>query len=100
MALVKPKAGIFGDSITHLLVFSTPLQVIILALTVTATELKVYATEMSAPVDDVQYKIIKGTEDGRIFMVGNNGKFSEFIYHVKYNPACHHVYNGTNSLKI
>lgn len=85
MCLVKPKPNVFSENITHLLVLSTPLQVIVLALEVKATEIKVYATDMSRPADNVQFKIIKGTEDGRIFMVGNDGKLYEFEYPVNVN---------------
>lgn len=37
---------------------------------------------MAVPADDILMKEIKGTDDGRIFMTGNDNNVYELIYNV------------------
>lgn len=78
--------GIFGDKISYLLALSTPLQVILLGLSVLPNDLKIYGTDMIVPADDIQMRTITGTDDGRIFMIGNDANVYEFVYNV--NTPC------------
>ncbi|KAL9557197.1 hypothetical protein MBANPS3_001500 [Mucor bainieri] len=89
--LVHPKPGVFGDHIKYVLVISTPLQVILLAVSVTQAHsstnldtLALFATNMTLPADDEQMEQIGGTDDGRIFTIGKSGTVYEIEY---YNPT-------------
>lgn len=73
---------IFSDEINYVLVIATPLQVVLLGLTATPTDLKIFATDMTTSADDVIMRKIVGTEDGRIFMIGGDANVYEFIYRV------------------
>lgn len=73
---------IFGPKINYLLVLTTALQVIVLALSVNGDEFRVFATELNCPVDDYNIERIMGTEDGRIFMHQKEGNVFEFHYKV------------------
>ncbi|KAI8645641.1 Nup133 N terminal like-domain-containing protein [Parasitella parasitica] len=86
--LVKPKSNVFGDHIKHVLVLSTPLQIILLAVATnqapTGTNMdtiSLFATNLSMPADDEQMEQIGGTDEGRIFMIGKSGS----MYEVEYN---------------
>lgn len=86
VGLVKPRANIFGDQIKYMLVISTPLQIILLAVSMSQQvyhqSIQLYATNIAIPADDIQMQHITGTEDGRIFMIGNNGGLYEVEYSV------------------
>ncbi|KAI8983994.1 Nup133 N terminal like-domain-containing protein [Mycotypha africana] len=81
-ALVKPRPNIFQDHIKYLLVVSTPLQVILLAVEVNEAPMRInlYATNLQVSSDDEQMKHIEGTDDGRIFMIGRRGSLYEAYY--------------------
>lgn len=88
--LVKPKPDVFGDHIKHVLVVSTPLQVILLAVSTAQAQsstnvdtICLYATNMTMPADDEQMEQIGGTDDGRIFTVGKDGCVYEIEYYVR-----------------
>lgn len=87
--LVKPKPDVFGDHIKHVLVISTPLQVILLAVSTKQAQsstnldtISLFATNMTMPADDEQMEQIGGTDDGRIFTIGKSGTVYEIEYHV------------------
>ncbi|CAO0792466.1 unnamed protein product [Mucor circinelloides] len=86
--LVKPKPDVFGDHIKHVLVISTPLQVILLAVSTKQAQsstnldtISLFATNMTMPADDEQMEQIGGTDDGRIFTIGRSGTVYEIEYH-------------------
>ncbi|OAD08407.1 hypothetical protein MUCCIDRAFT_158618 [Mucor lusitanicus CBS 277.49] len=100
--LVKPKPDVFGDHIKHVLVVSTPLQVILLAVSTAQAQsstnvdtICLYATNMTMPADDEQMEQIGGTDDGRIFTVGKDGCVYEIEY---YNPT-NWLYKGCRLVK-
>lgn len=87
--LVKPKPDVFGDHIKYVLVISTPLQVILLAVSTAQAQsstnldtISLFATNMTMPADDEQMEQIGGTDDGRIFTIGKSGSVYEIEYHV------------------
>ncbi|KAJ2104368.1 hypothetical protein GGI09_000153, partial [Coemansia sp. S100] len=92
VALVKPKAGVFVDTIKHVLVVATPLEVFLLGVGYDAGklagmrgsgsggEVTLFATQISVPADGVAMTSICGTSDGRVFMSGNDGSLYEFSY--------------------
>ncbi|KAI8368163.1 Non-repetitive/WGA-negative nucleoporin C-terminal-domain-containing protein [Radiomyces spectabilis] len=97
VGLVKPKPDVFGSHINYVLVVTTPLQVIVLAMSYTAARegepcrVTLFATDMSVSSDDVQLGQIAGTDDGRIFMVGDNGHLYELDYRhpdTWFGPQC------------
>ena len=92
VALVRPKAGVFIDEITWLLVICTPISVLLLGISSTPLaapnrrtrqDIKLYATDMSLPTE-VEMTSVIGTSDGRIFMAGaQDGNLYELHYQEK-----------------
>ncbi|KAJ2777581.1 hypothetical protein GGI15_004458, partial [Coemansia interrupta] len=87
VALVRPKAGVFVDAIKHVLVVATPLEVFLLGVgyadgagAARGGEVTLYATQISVAADGVSMTSIAGTQDGRVFMAGNDGALYEFAY--------------------
>ncbi|PIA16802.1 nucleoporin-domain-containing protein [Coemansia reversa NRRL 1564] len=90
VAMVKPKPGVFVDSIKHVLVVATPLEVFLLGVSYNigrlggargdGGEVTLYATQISVPADGVAMTSVVGTADGRVFMSGNDGALYEFVY--------------------
>ncbi|KAG0342823.1 hypothetical protein BG004_005583 [Podila humilis] len=82
VALVKPKKGIFDAKVEHLLVIATPVDVHLLGLGTGSgsTPHTLYITNMSVPSDNVAMRCIVGTDEGRIFMNGNDGRVWEIEY--------------------
>ena len=88
---------IFIDQIEYLLVLATPIEIILLGMSLNSTaaastangyarpagELTLYVTQMSVPSDNVSMTSIVGTDNGRIFMCGNDGHLYELIYQVR-----------------
>lgn len=48
----------------------------------TSGTLALYATDLVVPSDGVQMSKIVSTDEGRIFMVGDDGRLYELEYHV------------------
>ena len=81
--LVKPKPGIFIESIAHLLVVATPVEIILLGVCTSGgfDELTLQPLPLyTIPSDDVVFRCIKGTHDGRIFLGGQDGHLYELTY--------------------
>ncbi|KAJ1856472.1 hypothetical protein LPJ73_002174, partial [Coemansia sp. RSA 2703] len=86
VALVRPKAGVFVDAIKNVLVVATPLEVFLLGVGYANSvagarggEVTLYATQISVAADGVSMTSIAGTDDGRVFMAGNDGALYEFV---------------------
>ncbi|GAA5897035.1 uncharacterized protein JCM6883_006558 [Sporobolomyces salmoneus] len=77
VALVRPRPGVFVDSISHLLVLSTPSQVHLVGLGYSPPspgakkEVTFYLTGLSVPTDGISFATIRGTSNGRIFLVSS-----------------------------
>ncbi|KAG8827238.1 hypothetical protein FRC19_004757 [Serendipita sp. 401] len=85
VALVRPKSGIFIDSIEWILVIATKATVLLLGLSKDATtgEIKLYQTDMSVQVESDMDNVV-GTQDGRVFMTGTeDGNMYELLYQVE-----------------
>ncbi|KAJ2320739.1 hypothetical protein IWW52_001178 [Coemansia sp. RSA 2704] len=84
VGLVRPRAGVFVEAVTHVLVVATPLEVFLLGVGHKAGarggEVTLYATQISVAADGVAMTSIAGTRDGRVFMAGNDGGLYEFEY--------------------
>lgn len=98
VGLVKPRPGVFVDSISHLLVLTTPTQITLVGLGYSTPtpdapkrELTFFMTGLSSPTDGVSLTTIKGTSDGRIFLstspaplipggIGGDGCLYELVY--------------------
>lgn len=83
IGFVTPKPGIFRDDIKHLMVVSTISEVKIMALEYTSTkQLRVHKTDMTTNTAGVNMISIVGTQQGRIFMLGDDGYVWELDYRV------------------
>lgn len=74
VGIVKPRAGVFVDSITHLLVLSTTSQIHLVGLGYAPLspnvkpEVTFYLTGLSVPTEGLPFTKIRGTSLGRIFL--------------------------------
>ncbi|CAE6524856.1 unnamed protein product [Rhizoctonia solani] len=81
VGLVKPKPGVFVDTIQHLLVLCTPLAVQIIGVEITPTEMKLYETDISIATDGIEMTSVVSSKLGRIFMLGvQDGCLYELTY--------------------
>lgn len=97
VALVRPRSGVFVDSISHLLILSTPSQVHLVGLGYAPPspgakkEVTFYLTGLSVPTDGISFTTIRGTSNGRIFLssspeplapggIGGDGCLYELAY--------------------
>ncbi|KAH8298090.1 hypothetical protein KR018_006585 [Drosophila ironensis] len=84
VGLVKPKAGVFVSDVKYLLVLTTPVEVLVLGVTFMEPECKEMQL-MNRPIfvigtDNVSMGVVKGTDDGRIFLGGRDGSLYEIFY--------------------
>jgi nuclear pore complex protein Nup155 len=79
VAVVKPRAGVFVDEITSVMVICTPVSVLLIGLSMSTVlgtnnrsrkEIKMYATDMTVSTD-IEMTSVVGMSDGRIFMCGS-----------------------------
>jgi nuclear pore complex protein Nup155 len=86
VGLVKPKADVFKDIVEYLLVLATPVEIVLVAVTVSKKidsnqiEITLLPTNYSVPTDNVNILKISGTSNGRIFLTGQDGCLYEFEY--------------------
>jgi nuclear pore complex protein Nup155 len=82
--LVRPKPGIFKEYVKYLLVLATPVEVVLVAVTISNIggheELNLLPTNYSISSDCVNMLKIAGTKNGRIFMCGQDGNLYELTY--------------------
>ncbi|KAM0752957.1 nucleoporin-domain-containing protein [Meredithblackwellia eburnea MCA 4105] len=97
VGLVKPRPGVFVDSISHLLVLATPTQITLVGLGYAAPspgtkrEVTFYLTGLTVPTDGISLVTVRGTANGRIFLssspdqltpggIGGDGCLYELVY--------------------
>ncbi|TIB67852.1 nucleoporin-domain-containing protein [Wallemia mellicola] len=83
LGLVKPKPGVFVDTIKYLLVICTPSTVSLLGLSAAdspSRELALYSTGISVNTDGVDMVSVTSTDDGRIFLSGSDSCLYELNY--------------------
>ncbi|KAJ3276818.1 hypothetical protein HDV01_002872 [Terramyces sp. JEL0728] len=88
VSLVKPLPGIFLEQIEYLLVIATPLEITLLGIAFEEKKkagrprgkVKIFRTDLSCHADSVNMCSIIGTDQGRIFMRGNDGQLFELVY--------------------
>lgn len=84
VALVKPKPNVFTNDIVYLLVVATTVEVIIFGIKFDQNNvynaLSLYPTDHIVSTDNIQMNYITGSNNGRIFMGGDDGALYELIY--------------------
>lgn len=82
--MVKPKPGVFIDSIHWVVVLATKSSVALVGLARDGDDIRLFATEMTLMLDSNEMDNIVGTDDGRIFMTGTeDGNMYELNYQVQ-----------------
>lgn len=100
--LVKPRKGVFKNYVKYLLVLSTMVEIVIVGVSFTnndEAELNLLPMKYSASSDGIGMVKIEGTEDGRIFMAGQDGCLYELLYEAQdgwFSKRCQKV-NCTQS---
>ncbi|XP_020807415.1 nuclear pore complex protein Nup155 [Drosophila serrata] len=84
VGLIKPRAGVFVEDVKFLLLLTTPIEVIVLGVTFGGSGFNEMQL-MNRPIfvigtDNVSISVIKGTDDGRIFLGGRDGCLYEISY--------------------
>lgn len=104
VALVVPKPGVFVSDVKHLLVVTTPMEIVVLGVTFGDSTKTVCSPNkslqnstpyvemqlMNKPIfvlntDNVSIASIEGTTDGRIFLGGRDGALYELQYQAESN---------------
>ena len=84
VALCVPRPGLFLDRVKYLLVISTAVEIVILALSWENDDItdsfRVHQSPYTIPTDDVPMINIVSAQNGRIFMGGKDGNLYELIY--------------------
>ncbi|KAL3774656.1 hypothetical protein HJC23_002465, partial [Cyclotella cryptica] len=91
VGLVRPKRGVFKESVEWCIIVSTPAEVILCALDrqypshddemdTNTSMLRLVPTRFILPTDNVPMISIRGTKNGRIFMGGYDGCLYEMCY--------------------
>ena len=87
VALCTPRPGLFLDRVKYLLVISTAVEIVILALSWEEGEeggltntFRVHQSPYAIPSDDVPMIKIVSAQNGRIFMGGKDGNLYELVY--------------------
>ncbi|XP_024084605.1 nuclear pore complex protein Nup154 isoform X1 [Cimex lectularius] len=87
VGLVPSRPDVFHQTIKHLLIITTPLEIIVLGIVLNqapdkqSNELQLtHDIIYSLPTEGVPIKVVKGTVDGRIFMGGQDGNVFELVY--------------------
>ncbi|KAI9246692.1 Non-repetitive/WGA-negative nucleoporin C-terminal-domain-containing protein [Phascolomyces articulosus] len=83
VGLVNPRPDIFGDHIKYLLILTTRISVSVLAVSITSgpykdgtdDEITLIATDIAAPTNNVTFTQVVGTDQGRVFLVGDGQVF-------------------------
>jgi nuclear pore complex protein Nup155 len=74
-----------------LLIIATPIEISLIAVAydkqATTSKVSLYPTDISVTSDSVSMTSIVGSESGRIFMCGNNGRVYELSYKVNLNEG-------------
>lgn len=92
VGLVKPKSGVFVADVQYLLILTTPVEIIVLGVTLSNQTLALSSSRvcdemqlMNKPIfilgtDNVAITTIAGTGDSRIFLGGKDGCLYEIYY--------------------
>ncbi|KAL5281513.1 NUP155 family protein [Megaselia abdita] len=94
VGLVSPKQGVFIQDVKHLLILTTPTEIIVLGVTFNTTSISQNRSQgnsteelqlMNKPIfcintENVAMNVVKGNYDGRIFLGGQDG----FLYEIQY----------------
>ncbi|MES1912609.1 MAG: hypothetical protein MHM6MM_004855, partial [Cercozoa sp. M6MM] len=86
VALAKPRHGVFGRHVAHLLVVATPVEVVLFTVEYEDEDagadgaIRVRKTNYSVSTDNVQMTRIITTREGRILCTGRDGCLYEIVY--------------------
>lgn len=116
VGLVKPKEGVFKPHIKYILVLVTIDAITLLGLTFSNESkennndsedlgdlLVIPDPIFTLASDNIEIKVIKGTEDGRIFLGGSDGCLHEIAYQADsswFGRKCRKVNHSTSSLSF
>uniref|UniRef100_UPI00358E3E7A nuclear pore complex protein Nup155-like isoform X2 n=1 Tax=Myxine glutinosa TaxID=7769 RepID=UPI00358E3E7A len=117
VGLVKPKPGVFQAHITHLLVLTTPVDIVILGVTFSALHTGASApgscvTEALSllpeplfclPTDNTFFQVVEGTGTGRLFLAGQDGCLYEVAYQAEagwFGQCCRKINHSRSSLSL
>lgn len=124
VAIVRPKTGVFSESVEWLIVAVTPMEIVLLATTFESPDktgmqnsssindskefknysnldLTLHETGLNFPSDEVNTVSICGTENGRIFLAGNDGNIYELDYQQEsdwFSPKCKKINRTASAL--
>ncbi|KAK6340747.1 hypothetical protein TWF696_009071 [Orbilia brochopaga] len=98
--LLRPRPGVFVDSVTHVLLVATSADITLLGVSATSNgrpyngcDLQIYKTNMTVPVKGVNVNIVEGSaKTGRIFFTGtSDNEVYELTYQEQegwFQPRC------------
>lgn len=111
VGLVKPKEGVFKSHIKYILILVTLDQIILLGITFSDPDNKDDPGDLivipepifELPSDNVEIKVIRGTEDGRIFLGDSGGCLCEITYQADlgwFGRKCRKVNHSISALSF
>ncbi|CAO3625794.1 unnamed protein product [Cunninghamella echinulata] len=85
VAVVKPKADVFNNTVTHVLIVASVQEINVIAINYKNVDgfndkLVFYTTGIMTSASGIRMKTIVGTINGRVFMLGNDGNVYELEY--------------------
>lgn len=85
VGLVRPRPGVFVDDIAHVLVVCTAGEIVLVGVRHRPDDRTVdlVTTSYAAAADGVHMLAVAGTDDGRIFTAGKDGR----LYEIEYRPG-------------
>lgn len=87
VAVVKPKADVFNNTVTHVLIVASVQEINVIAINYKNVDgfndkLVFYTTGIMTSASGIRMNTIVGTINGRVFMLGNDGNVYELEYRV------------------
>ena len=103
--------GVFKSHIKYLLVLTTAIEILLLGITFTESEdetetgqlLLVPEPIFRVPTDNVVMSVIRGTDNGRIFLGGRDGSLYEVVYQAEdgwFSRRCKKVNHSSSALSF
>ncbi|XP_017489429.1 PREDICTED: nuclear pore complex protein Nup155-like [Rhagoletis zephyria] len=111
VGFVKPREGVFKSHIKYILVLVTFDEITLLGITFSDIDnaddmgdlLVIPEPIFTIPTDNIEIKVIKGTEDGRIFLGGSDGCLYEITYQADngwFGRKCRKINHSTSAFSF
>jgi len=112
VGLVKPKKGVFKSEVKHCLVITTPESIHLCAITTSSSDSSegfgadsqqlrlIPLPRYTHPTDDVNIIKVIGSDEGRIYMAGDDGVLYELDYEGLLDPEANTRYNDESDLVV